>query len=267
MYTMYHILPSKLPNFVHCPVWTALCEKSSNIRINFLNFTLLVTNLWAWMNVCECSLPLTAKVDGLTSKQEIDSWMVETVLHSTWGGEIKLNEISSQKWDIHLDIFIFIYSIASTCANGQMLLWMNLFTLVKSASQFFSGCVLRSGSLDIGDTKTCTRTMRRYCQFKDTHNFNVEVLEIQRHSLFTGHCQPGVHFLTGGWKGLGWRHDMYFPAQLVWYGLVMVWYGMGDLARRYIRRTLVLGGHTIRMGGRRYTILWFGNVNCYYDYE
>ena len=74
------------------------------------------------MNVCECSLPLTAKVDGLTSKQEIDSWMVETVLHSTRGGEIKLNEISSQKWDIHLDIFIFIYSIASTCANGQMLL-------------------------------------------------------------------------------------------------------------------------------------------------
>ena len=67
-------------------------------------------------------------------------------------------------------------------------------TLNESASQFFSGCVLRSGSLDIGDTKTCTRTMRRYCQFKDTHNLNVEVLEIQRHSLFTGHCQPGCTF-------------------------------------------------------------------------
>ena len=219
MYTMYHILPSKLPNFVHCPVWTALCEKSSNIRINFLNFTLLETNLWAWMNVCECSLPLTAKVDGLTSKQEIDSWMVETVLHSTRGGEIKLNEISSQKWDIHLDIFIFIYSIASTCANGQMLLWMNLFTLVKSASQFFSGCVLRSGSLDIGDTKTCTRTMRRYCQFRDTHNFNLEVLEIQRHSLFTGHCQPGCTFWQVAERGLDGGTICIFQHSL--YGMVL----------------------------------------------
>ena len=119
-----------------------------------------------------------------------------------------------------------------------------------------------------------------YWRYKDMHTYNAEILSIQRHAqlqcwgignskTFIVHWpRPArVHFLTGGWKGLGWRHDMYFPAQLVWYGLVMVWYGMGDMARRYIRRTLVLGGHTIRMGGRRYIILWFGNVNCYYDYE
>ena len=128
---------------------------------------------------------------------------------------------SSQKWDIHLDIFIFIYSIASTCENGQMLLWMNRFTLVKSASQFFSGCVLRSGSLDNGDTKTCTRTMRRYCQFKDTHNFNVEVLEIQRHSLFTGHCQPGCTFWQVAERGLDGGTICIFQHSL--YG--MVWHG------------------------------------------
>ena len=169
MYTMYHILPSKLPNL-------QFCENSSNIRTNFLNFTLLVTNLWAWMNVCECSLPLTAKVDGLTSKQEIDSWMVETVLHSTWGGEIKLNEISSQKWDIHLDIFIFIYSIASTCANGQMLLWMN------RQANFFQGvfwdlavwilAIQRHAHVQCGDivnSETRTTSMLRYWKFKDIH--------------------------------------------------------------------------------------------------
>ena len=255
MYTMYHILPSKLPNFVHCPVWTALCEKSSNIRINFLNFTLLETNLWAWMNVCECSLPLTAKVDGLTSKQEIDSWMVETVLHSTRGGEIKLNEISSQKWDIHLDIFIFIYSIASTCANGQMLLWMN------RQANFFQGlfwdlavwilAIQRHAHVQCGDivnSETRTTSMLRYWKFKDIHC-----------SLAT--ASQGA--LSDRWLKGAWMAARYVFSSTV----CMVWYCMGDLAGRYIRRTLVLGGHTIRMGGRRYTILWFGNVNCYYDYE
>ena len=134
-------------------------------------------------------------------------------LHSWRRNQVKWNQQLKLGYSLRYFHLYLLYSF-------YMCKWSDV-TLNESASQFFSGCVLRSCSLDIGDTKTCTRTMRRYCQFKDTHNFNVEVLEIQRHSLFTGHCQPGCTFWQVAERGLDGGTICIFQHSL--YG--MVWHG------------------------------------------
>ena len=122
-------------------------------------------------------------------------------------------------------------------------------TLNESASQFFSGCVLRSGSLDIGDTKTCTRTMRRYCQFKDSTTSMLRYWKFKDIHCSLATASQGA--LSDRWLKEGWLAARFSSTVgMVWFGHGMVWHG-----GRYIRRTLVLGGHTIRMGGRRYSIL------------
>ena len=134
-----------------------------------------------------------------------------------------------------------------------MLLWMNLFTLVKSASQFFRVCfeIWQFG----------------YWRYKDMHTCNAEILPIQRHAqlqcwdignskTFIVHWPlPARGALSDRWLKGAWVAARYVFSSTV----CMVWSGMGDLAGRYIRRTLVLGGHTIRMGGRRYiqhSLIW-----------